>query len=65
MAACFSQFSIMFLIVVGDKNLRYPGIIPQQEEEVAYHLHNLLQKNRISTKHDAVSASSRKIWTRS
>jgi hypothetical protein len=33
MAACFSQFSIMFLIVVGDKNLRYPGIIPQQEEE--------------------------------
>jgi hypothetical protein len=33
MAACFSQFSIMFLIVVGDQNLRYPGIIPQQEEE--------------------------------
>jgi hypothetical protein len=29
----FSQFSIMFLIVVGDKNVRYPGIIPQQEEE--------------------------------
>jgi hypothetical protein len=26
----FSQFSI---IVVGDKNLRYNGIIPQQEEE--------------------------------
>ncbi len=33
MAACFSQFSIMFLIVVGDQNLRYPGIIPQQAEE--------------------------------